>query len=106
MLPLTSVLIHAFSMVDTDNLLFMVVPILLCVTGVSIFNYIIAREHRNLFLLEKYSSKTQKEQMEIINLLPGGVMIVDLNSSEILFKNDSVDEFGISFEKNKLVSES
>jgi hypothetical protein len=58
-----------------------------------------------LFLLERVSSKAQEEQIEIINLLPGSVFILDKNYSKILFKNaefrdtDWVSESGTTIDE-------
>jgi len=105
MFPLTAICVHAFNMVDVSNLVYMALPIIICVVGVSMFNYMISREHRALFLLEKFSLKTQQEQMEIINLLPGGVMIVDPRNNDILFQNESIEDFGISMDRTKVVTQ-
>lgn len=96
LLPLGSIFLRSFNIVDRDNLIYMTVPISLCAVGMIIFNYIVAREQRNLFMLEKYTKKAQQEQMEIINLLPGGVMIVDPDSNDILFQNESVVDFNVT----------
>jgi len=96
---------RAFDIVDVSNIVFMAVPIFICTVGVTIFNYIIAHEQRNLFMLEKYSRKAQQEQMEIINLLPGGVMIVDPDTNDILFQNENVEDFDVRVDSKRAIGD-
>lgn len=45
-----------------------------------------------LFLLERVSKKQQEEQIDILNLLPGSVFILDKSLKAILYKNTQLNE--------------
>ena len=55
-----------------------------------ILNYLVARDVKILFMLEKESLIQKDELQSTLNLFDGGVLIIDNESHEILFKNNQV----------------
>ena len=56
-------------------------------------------------MLEKYSYKAKGEQLEIINLMPGGVLIVEPSTNNILFKNELIQEMRVVQANNKTIED-
>ena len=55
-----------------------------------ILNYMIAKNYKVLFLLEKQGLEINDSIMNVINLFDGAVIIVNDKSHEILFQNDQL----------------
>jgi hypothetical protein len=53
-----------------------------------ILNYLIAKDYKVIFLLEKQGLEINDATMNIINLFDGAVIIVNDKSHQILFQND------------------
>lgn len=64
----------------------------ICLTFVCMFilNYGVARDVKILFMLEKESLIAKDELQSTLNLFDGGVLIIDNETHEILFKNNQV----------------
>ena len=56
-----------------------------------ILNYMIAKDYKVLFLLEKQGLEINDSIMNVINLFDGAVIIVNDKSHEILFQNDQLE---------------
>lgn len=70
-LTLPIIALHSRSLVISENDFFIWPPIIVALMGCQLFNYIVSREQRMLFLLERVSKKQQEELIDILNLLPG-----------------------------------
>lgn len=65
--------------------------ILLTVVCMLILNYLIARDYKVIFLLEKQGLDINEATLNIINLFDGAVIIVNDKSHQILFQNDQLE---------------
>ena len=62
--------------------------ILLTFVCMFILNYLIAKDYKVLFLLEKQGLDINESTLNIVNLFDGAVIIVNDKSHQILFQND------------------
>ena len=88
--PLVIIIANGFKISATDDLAWMCVWILLTVVCMFILNYMIAKDYKVLFLLEKQGLEINDSIMNVINLFDGAVIIVNDKSHEILFQNDQL----------------
>jgi len=78
------------NLIDRENSYWLIMPVFTAIIGCTAYNGIIAREQRYLFLMEKTSKRQQHQHLELINLLPGGVLILNKTYDTILFKNNQI----------------
>lgn len=79
--------VHGFKLVEIDNWIWLPAPILITTIGLVMYNYIAAREQSTLFLLERVSNQQNEEQLQMIDMLPGFVFIIDRELQTVLFRN-------------------
>ena len=65
------------NVLDKENSYWLIMPVLTAISGCTVYNVLLAREQRTLFLLEKTSKRQHQEHLDLINLLPGGVLILN-----------------------------
>jgi hypothetical protein len=100
------IVIRSVDLKEDDNLTWLAAPIVTAMIGLLLFNYLVAQEQRSLFLLERVSKTQQEESLEIINLLPGSVFILDNNFTKVLFKNKEFAQIDWITETGTLIDES
>jgi hypothetical protein len=89
--PLVIIIAGGFKLGATEDLPWMLAWILLTFVCMFILNYMIARDYKVLFLLEKQGLENNDSIMNIINLFNGAVIIVNDKSHQILFQNDQLE---------------
>ena len=87
-LPTIVVITRGFSLTDTSSIGWTVAYILGTAICMFILIYIVARDDLTIFLLEKDLTNENDELINTINLFEGGVLIINDQTHEILFKND------------------
>jgi len=80
LIPAGAIFAQSLNINDADSSEHIAVPIFATLIGVALFNYILGLDQRKLFLLEKYREKIQNEQNDIIDLLPGSVVVMDVET--------------------------
>ena len=89
-----------FNIVRQDDLSWIFAYILLTVICMFILNYIIAKEYKVLFLLEKQGLETKDSILNIVNLFDGAVFILNEKSHDMLFKTEKLGMNGYILEKD------
>ena len=87
-LPLVTIIASSFNLADMEDFSYTAIYIFLTFGCMFVLNYLVARDLKILFLLEKETVIYNNELESTLNLFDGAVLIIDNGSHEILFKNN------------------
>jgi hypothetical protein len=98
--PMIIIIAGAFKIVREEDLAWIFPYISVTVICMFILNYIIAREYKILFLIEKQGLETKDSIFNIVNLFDGAVFIFNEKSHDMLFKTEKLAMNGYILEND------